>query len=203
MDDIKNIQKTNQNNWKFLIKNGNLTIQNQDNTIKSVYPFSGIIFNETGIYNKTTNQLLNKDIDNLKYPYVIEVDQKLPIFRIYDQNKTLLQEYSSLGPTIPYSLDNITCPDYTFALADDCVIQCPLLYYYYMNGKKGKCTLSPFANSSFINDRTLSNNSNENYNYSNINRGCPYLSTNYTYGCYCLNNAFFDLKKWICVQSKL
>lgn len=45
MDDINNIQKNNLNGWKFIIKNGNLTIQNQDSTIKSVYPFTGIIFN--------------------------------------------------------------------------------------------------------------------------------------------------------------
>lgn len=54
-----------------------------------------MIYNETMIFDKETNaaKVLNqtqKTNNSIRYPYVIDVDKYLPIMRIYDQQKTLL-----------------------------------------------------------------------------------------------------------------
>jgi hypothetical protein len=53
-----------------------LTISSRDGTIKKIFPFNGIIFNETGVYNKTSKkQIITNSISNysslIRYPYLI------------------------------------------------------------------------------------------------------------------------------------
>ena len=67
--------------------------------------------------------------------------------RVYDQNKTLLQEYSVLDPSIPESLDTLACPEFTYEFQGSCRRICPLGYYHYKNGTRGRCTLTHFPDS--------------------------------------------------------
>jgi hypothetical protein len=123
------------------------------------------------VYNQTTNQKVNygpnikKNLIN--FPYVFEVDRYLPIFRVYDQNKTLIKEYSVLPEEIPNTLDYLACPDFTYSFRGTCVLECPKAYFHYMNGTKGACTLSPFSDSNFIINpvRLMTNTSNNELNY--------------------------------------
>lgn len=97
MKQIDLVQKVNNNSWFFTIENGELSINSFDWKYMKSFPFNDIIFNQTGIYSHTTN---NKVFTNgqppqnrtlIRDPYVFEVDEFLPIFRIYDQNKTLIK----------------------------------------------------------------------------------------------------------------
>ena len=104
---------------------------------------------------KTNRNLIN-------FPYVFEVDRYLPIFRVFDQNKTLIQEYSVLPEEIPNSLDYLACPDFTYSFRGTCVLECPNAHFHYTNGTKGACILSPFPDSNITTNsiKTMSNISN-------------------------------------------
>lgn len=165
-----------------------------------------ILYNETGIYDSKTHQPINDKIKPskslIRYPYVFQIDEYLPIFRIYDQNKTLLAEYSALDPTVPNYLDDLVCPDFTFAYKGTCILQCPQSYFHEMNGTKGRCSLSPESEFKLnINNRTIFNPLNSDYDY-NSSRGCPSPSKSYPYGCYCGSGTYFDRTKWICTTRK-
>lgn len=158
------------------------------------------------MYNSTTQQPINDKTrptsSLIRYPYVFQIDQYLPIFRIYDQTKTLLAEYSALDQSVPLLLDDIVCPDFTFAYRGSCVLRCPQNYFHQMNGTKGVCSLSPEPG--FLlntNNRTIINPLSVEYNYTN-SRGCPSPSKSYPYGCYCENGRYFDRQKWICTTRK-
>ncbi len=73
---------------------------NNDGSISNTLPFTNTLMNQTGVYDQSTNKPLSfgKDFDNtlIHSPYVIQADEYLPIMRIFDQNKTLLKEYSVL-----------------------------------------------------------------------------------------------------------
>jgi hypothetical protein len=207
--DGQDYQKINDNGWFFTITNETLTINNFDGSVSNTFPFKDVLFNQTGVYNLESNAPINFDQNYNKslihYPYVFQVDQFLPIFRIYDQNKTLLYDYSALPSEIPNTLDYLTCPDYTFAFNGNCIKKCPNNYQHYMNGTKGACNLSPSPVSQInigqINTTYNASNTQFNYSWAN-NIGCPSNSTYYAYGCYCItNNTYFDRKKWICVKG--
>jgi hypothetical protein len=207
LSNVSYSEKKNNNNWTFLISNGNLIISNPTHTISREFPFAHIVYNETGIFDKNANIPLpltdnQKSKSLVRFPYVIEVDKYLPIMRIYDQNKTLLQQYSVLDPAIGLSLDTITCPEFTYYSKGSCIRLCPLGYYQYKNGTRGVCTLSPFPDGLIDRGSSVNNASNPTYNYSIGFDGCPYLSTNYSYGCYCLQGKNFEFDKWNCSLSK-
>jgi hypothetical protein len=73
---------------------------NNDGSISNTVPFTDILMNQTGVYDQSTNKPLDfgKDYNrtSIRSPYVIQTDDYLPIMRIFDQNKTLLKEYSVL-----------------------------------------------------------------------------------------------------------
>jgi hypothetical protein len=204
----RNITKVNLDKWTFTVDSGRVTISSPDGSISRSFPPSNAVYNQTGIFDKASNRLVSlpdsqKSSYLIRYPYVIEIDKHLPIMRIYDQDKCLLNEYSVLDPQVPQLLENIACPDFTYLYQNTCVTICPLNYYHYKNGTKGRCTLSPFPGSVPSRGNILNNGTNNTYNYDMAFKGCPYLSTNYTYGCICLSNTFFDFSKWLCVRGKL
>jgi len=105
-----NVKKSNLYNWTFAINNGNLAISDPQNTISRTVPVNRVTYNKSGIYNKTTGAPLTltsqqKSNSLIRFPYVIEVDRYLPVFRIYDQQKILLAEHSVLNPALGHSLD--------------------------------------------------------------------------------------------------
>jgi hypothetical protein len=73
---------------------------NNDGSISNTFPFTDTLMNQTGVYDQSTNKPLDfgKDFNKtlIHSPYVIQADDYLPILRIFDQNKTLLKEYSVL-----------------------------------------------------------------------------------------------------------
>lgn len=87
----------------FTIDNQTLYISSQTDPIIQEFPFRDVLYNETGIYNTSTGKPVDfkgtpADSKSLiRYPYVFQIDEYAPIFRIYDQNKTLLAEYSALN----------------------------------------------------------------------------------------------------------
>ena len=190
------VQKTNLYNWTFAFNNGNLDISNPSGNMKRSFPLDNILYNQTGIFDKNTNAPLvlndyQKSSSQIRFPYVLEVDKYLPIMRIYDQNKTLLQEFSVLDPSIPESLDELACPEYTYKFDGKCVRICPLGYYHHKNGTRGTCSLTHFPHSIDGRGSTIKNSSNMAHNYSLDFQPCPHLTTNYSYGCYCLRNKSF------------
>lgn len=95
MSATRNVTKKNLNDWTFTVDNGTITISNPDKSISRSFPHNNVIYNETMIFDKETNaaKVLNqtqKTNNSIRYPYVIDVDKYLPIMRIYDQQKTLL-----------------------------------------------------------------------------------------------------------------
>jgi hypothetical protein len=137
------------NDWTFTVDNGTITISNPDKSISRSFPHNNVIYNETMIFDKETNaaKVLNqtqKTNNSIRYPYVIDVDKYLPIMRIYDQQKTLLNSYSVLDPQIHQLLETIACPEFSYSYQDKCLPVCPLNFYHYKNGTRGRCTLSPF-----------------------------------------------------------
>ena len=88
------IYKTN-NIWNFVIYDSNITIMNNNGSITNTAPLTDILMNQTGVYDQATNKPLDfgKDYNktSIHCPYVIQVDDYLPIMRIFDQNKTLLK----------------------------------------------------------------------------------------------------------------
>ena len=169
-----------------------------------------MLFNETGIYNITTGQQKNFEGTRgetkslIRYPYVFQIDQYLPIFRVYDQNKSLLYEASVLSPSVPHDLDYLVCPDFTYYFEAKCIKHCPQTYFAYMNGVKGSCSLSPYPDSRIdVADGVAFNASNPDFDYYAVkSRGCPSPSIRYQFGCYCIEGKYFDRKKWICTTSK-
>ncbi len=123
--------------------------------------------------------------------------------RIYDQDKNLLKEYSVLNEQVPNLLSTIACPEYTYAYQDKCVLMCPLTYYQYKNGTRGVCTLSPFPGSVPSRGSVINNGTNTSYNYDEAFKACPYLSTNYSYGCTCMDNTYYNTEKSLCTPSNL
>lgn len=97
MKQIDLVQKVNNNSWFFTIENGQLSINSFDWKYMKSFPFNDTIFNQTGIYSHTNNNKINtngqpsQNRTLIRDPYVFEVDEFLPIFRIYDQNKTLIK----------------------------------------------------------------------------------------------------------------
>lgn len=95
----------------------------------------------------------------------------------------------------------MTCPEYTYQIDGDCVRICPLGYYHYKNGTRGRCSLTHFPDSVEGRGSILKNGSNS-FNYSEAFQPCPHLTTNYSYGCYCLKGKSFEFDKWNCNTSK-
>lgn len=105
--------------WTFTVDSGRITISNPDKSIIRSFPPNNVTYNQTGIFDKGSNRAIElpdsqKSNYLIRYPYVIEIDKNLPIMRIYDQDKVLLNEYSILDPQIPELLENIACPDFTY-----------------------------------------------------------------------------------------
>jgi hypothetical protein len=98
--DGENYQAVNNHDWIFTIQNQTLTINNIDGSIANSFPFKDILFNQTGVYDQSTNKSIafgnNYNKSLIHHPYVFQIDEYLPVMRIYDQNKTLLYEYSIL-----------------------------------------------------------------------------------------------------------
>ena len=50
-----NVSKTNLYNWTFAINNSSLTISDPTKASSRSFPFDRIIYNQSGIFNKTSN----------------------------------------------------------------------------------------------------------------------------------------------------
>lgn len=83
-------------NWTFTVDKGAITISNGDKSIYRSFPPNNLVYNQTGIFDKAkkgpADLKENQKSDYLiRYPYVIEIDKHLPVMRIYDQDKSLLE----------------------------------------------------------------------------------------------------------------
>ena len=96
-----------------------------------------------------------------------------------------------VDPAYNQSLDEVTCPEYTYQMEGTCIRICPLGYYHYKNGTRGRCTLSHFPDAIESRGSTLENGTKSNFNYGQAFDPCPHLTTNYSYGCYCLKGKSF------------